>query len=701
MKFNFKKILKQERNKNNNKLGIHSFRFKLTILFSFIALIPLIFMGYFSYNKFYDTLTIQANEEAYQITKQVNERLNEYFSSLSNTVEMVSKQKGFVYIVEKEEESNFNEKLKSKEINLETEDRIQVTSGMYIRELMSTLKKRPDIKTCYIGTRNHNMYYDKKHYIYGINGDYNCHTEEWYINAIKNKGEVVWTKPYLDREKKSIVITISKAIEHDGETYGVFAMDIKLDMLLNKIRSIELGKSGYLYVVSDEGKYLIHPNKIKMGQKIKDESLLKLLKENQEEQYKTSKELLTFVTNDKTNWKIMAGSKVDDLYSKANDIRRFTILMIGIVIIILLIVSSLVVNIIVKRLNHLKTSFEKAANGDLTVQTNLNTKDEFNSIADSFNTMIEGIKNLVSKIVVSSKTVTDNSATVKQIGDQIAIASEEVTQAIADIAKESSIQANIAEDGSIKAKELAENIELVSNSIDKMQSSFKNTEKLNKKGIKTISFLTDKTKQMVISSEDLAKVINEMDINSNEIGQIVSTINEISEQTNLLALNASIEAARAGEAGKGFAVVAEEVRKLAEQSKDATMKIEALISKIQQKSTNAVESISINRTILNQQKKVVNETKEIFTHISNQITRLVKEVNEIKVLNKNMVDKKEEILTFINEVAESTSSISASTEEVSASTEETLAMIEEVRKNSAHLQDLAQELENEIKNFNI
>jgi methyl-accepting chemotaxis protein len=189
------------------------------------------------------------------------------------------------------------------------------------------------------------------------------------------------------------------------------------------------------------------------------------------------------------------------------------------------------------------------------------------------------------------------------------------------------------------------------------------------------------------ASGEAAQAIRALASKSDEIGGIVATIGGIAEQTNLLALNAAIEAARAGEQGRGFAVVAEEVRKLAEESRQAAGSISGLVAQIQADTQTAVSVVEEGAQRSEDGAAVVDQARVSFTQIVAAIERVSATVDRIA-----------EATSEVASVAEQSS---ASTEQVSASTQQTSASAQQIAASAQELARTADELEQLVGRFEV
>ncbi|WP_442857403.1 methyl-accepting chemotaxis protein [Bacillus sp. FJAT-42315] len=201
------------------------------------------------------------------------------------------------------------------------------------------------------------------------------------------------------------------------------------------------------------------------------------------------------------------------------------------------------------------------------------------------------------------------------------------------------------------------------------------------------------------SVQDGVSEIKNLNEHSAEIGQIISVITQISEQTNLLALNAAIEAARAGEHGKGFAVVAEEVRKLAEESKQSSDQIASLITTMQQATTRSASVIEKSETEVESGIQLTVEAGEAFMHILHSVEQVAAQIQEVSATAEEMSASSEEVTASVGEMADISREAANATSEVVRLSEQQLQSSKDNTKAIEQLSKLALELQQSVHRF--
>lgn len=342
------------------------------------------------------------------------------------------------------------------------------------------------------------------------------------------------------------------------------------------------------------------------------------------------------------------------------------------------------------------------ASGNLNIEKlPVTSDDEIGRLSESFDTMSDKLNDFFRKAQANATSVANSAENLNLNAQQSAEAANHIANSITAVADGSNDQrSHVA-----NAIDTVTNMQNLLKIIDENSSSVASASQLTMKTAETGANAIDNAEQTMKSLEktvhESAEAIQALGERSKEIGQIVETISAIADQTNLLALNAAIEAARAGEHGRGFSVVAEEVRKLAEQSAAAAEQINQLIQNVQAETANAVKTMHAGTSITGKSVQVVHDAGVAFREIVAQIDSLTEKVSHSAEAVQKADEGRTQITNAVSEIETSSTKLSAEAENVSASTQELSASIEEIASACRQLSDMAEDLQKEIKTFNL
>ncbi|WP_097027988.1 methyl-accepting chemotaxis protein [Clostridium peptidivorans] len=398
--------------------------------------------------------------------------------------------------------------------------------------------------------------------------------------------------------------------------------------------------------------------------------------------------------------------KAENMISEADkEAYNFKKILLGILIFSICIIIFLTILILstykgIKNfITELQRVINKAEQGDLTAECKVHSKDELGVLTKQFNKFLNEIRLLISKAKETSAVVLSSSNEILKSSEETSKASEEISSTVTSISRGALEQSKLAHEGNNLVKDVAINLHnITDNTLNISALASKSMEIVNN-GTTILEYQRDKMFHSQRASQNVSEVISELSIKSSEIGQIIGFINGITGQTNLLALNASIEAARAGEAGRGFSVVANEVKKLAELSKESTQKINNLIIEVQSDIEKAVIEMNNTKISIDEQSSSLQSTENAFNDIKLSVSEVVNKINEVshetQIVNNNILSVENSINNIENLVNQSASF----TEEAASITEEQTASMLEISSSINELTELSKDLKNTLEKF--
>lgn len=407
-------------------------------------------------------------------------------------------------------------------------------------------------------------------------------TRPWYKLARHATGSQL-TEPYVDANSGQLIMTMATPVKG----LGVAGADIDLQAIVQLINGLSFDGLGYAFLVSGDGKVLVHPDRAFMMQPLtalfpshapKLDSGVPETVESVE-----SDRLVTFTSIQGlpgVNWYLGISLDRDKAFAAQASSRWSALLAAVVTVVSLLLLLGLLLQWLLRPLHTMTQAMEDIAQGegDLTRRLQVRNQDELGQLALAFNRFVERIHGSICEVDRAMGQV-------DQVASQVIDATTHGIDSSRQQASRTGSVAAAIHQLSAAAQEIAGNASQASQQAGSARLRAEEGRVVVDRNIEAMTRLSS----LILASSAQIEALNGK---TEDIGQILEVISSISQQTNLLALNAAIEAARAGDAGRGFAVVADEVRNLAHRTQQSAQQVQCLIEELQTGSAAVVATMS-------------------------------------------------------------------------------------------------------------
>ncbi|XAW91047.1 methyl-accepting chemotaxis protein [Pseudomonas abietaniphila] len=330
-----------------------------------------------------------------------------------------------------------------------------------------------------------------------------------------------------------------------------------------------------------------------------------------------------------------------------------------------LMAAWLITQQIIAPLRETLNAAKRIAQGNLSVDLDVQRRDEMGDLQHSIQDMTQSLRTLISGI-------SDGVAQIASAATQLSAVTEQTSAGVNSQKDETDQVATAMNQMTSTVLEVARNAEEASEAAQQADQQAR-------EGDKVVSDAISQIERLATEVNNSTLAMGQLKLESDKIGGVLDVIKSVSQQTNLLALNAAIEAARAGEAGRGFAVVADEVRSLAQRTQESTEEIEVLIAALQNGTQQVVGTLDASRSLSD-------SSVELSRRAGNALEHITRTVSTIQNMNQQIATAGEEQTVVADQINRSVINVRDVSEQTAAASEETAASSVELARLGAQLQ---------------
>lgn len=539
------------------------------------------------------------------------------------------------------------------------------------------------------------------------------------IDAAEEKWGYIGFHPYLeqlvaekDKTYNSSDYAISMWRKVNFQTNMILIVDINKNAIYEALTELDNGQDSYAAFVTSDGNETVYCGGSEAGntQEVPVFSELAAYQNAltaeaadgyQEVSFQGQSYVFAYSRIGSTGAMLITLVPTSHFLGSTRSIQMITYMMVLIALIIAVIMCIFLSGTLGRGVTEITRPLDKVSQGDFTAEVYLKRKDEFGQIARSLSHMIGSMKTLIMEVQEVMGTLQYASEQVGSGTQQLTQSSDEILTAIEEIDRGVSLQAEDAQDCVVQINALSEQIRTVYEYTDEISKISADTNNTITAGMDVIDELSEKSRATAEITSAIQKDILSLNNQTKVIGDFAGVIDEIASQTNLLSLNASIEAARAGDAGRGFAVVAEEIRKLADQSLNASKQIGEIVKRIQTQTGQTVEAVHHAGDIVTSQGGSLEKTQDAFHKVNDRVKMMTDNLSRMTAGMAKIEESKQEAVNAIMNISAVSEQTSANSVQVDGIARRQKEFVEELRETVEQLEEKARQMETAVSQLKV